>query len=107
MKSRESRLQYWQNHLQAFYTSGLSQREYCRRENISYWSFNPWKRRLEREDQSTSMTEIKFNPVKHEIASGNAIIMTLNNSVQISFPVDIPPDNLIYIINALGNNSCR
>jgi len=46
MKSSRERKRYWQAHLSAWRRSGLSQREYCKRQGVGEWSFSNWKRRL-------------------------------------------------------------
>lgn len=46
MKSSRKRERFWQAHLSAWRRSGLSQREYCRRQSVGEWSLSSWKRRL-------------------------------------------------------------
>jgi len=42
-KSQESKKEkYWRDQITRWQESGLSRREYCRRENISYWTFRDW-----------------------------------------------------------------
>jgi len=105
MKSRENRKQYWQEQLNFFYTSGLTQREYCRTSNLSYWSFNQWKRRLENE--TPSLTEVRIKPENPETSSDNKIEISLNKSIRILLPVEMSPEVLIYIIKSLGDTTCR
>ena len=40
---------FWQKHVKAQASRGLTQREYCRPNNISCWSYNFWKRKIENE----------------------------------------------------------
>ena len=37
---------YWRDQLARWRESGLSRREYCRRENISYWTFRDWLKKV-------------------------------------------------------------
>ena len=37
---------YWTPLLQEWQSSGLSQRDFCRSHNLSYWAFRGWKRKL-------------------------------------------------------------
>jgi hypothetical protein len=37
---------YWQNHLESWRGSGLTQAEYCRRHHLKYTRFRKWKERL-------------------------------------------------------------
>lgn len=107
MESREKRKQYWQEQLKEFYASGASQRKFCLDSGLSYWSFNQWKRRLESEQKSSAMTEIKFKPVLQETASANRIEIHFSNIIHISFPADISPEMLICIVKSFGVIPCR
>jgi transposase-like protein len=43
IRSRE----FWAQHVAACAASGLSRAAYCRRHDLSYWTFNDWRRRVE------------------------------------------------------------
>ena len=43
---------YWRDQITRWQQSGLSRREYCRRENISYWSFRDWLKIVETAESS-------------------------------------------------------
>jgi len=49
-KSRE----YWRGEVQQWQNSGLTQKEYSKREGLSLERFGTWKRRFDREGQSGS-----------------------------------------------------
>ena len=55
--SRERR-RFWENHIEHWRISGLSQAAYCRRNQIKAHRFYYWRRRL-----SASQDEISFLPV--------------------------------------------
>ena len=40
------RERFWRAHVSAWRRSGLTQREYCKRQGLGEWSFSSWKRRL-------------------------------------------------------------
>lgn len=46
-KKKTSRRPFWQEHLQAWSESGLTQADYCRQHQLSAAAFGWWKRRLE------------------------------------------------------------
>lgn len=52
MKNKQSRskARFWAAHFGAWERSGLSQREYCRRCNLSLSTFTWWRRKLRREE---------------------------------------------------------
>ncbi|MBP7738941.1 MAG: hypothetical protein KA369_23425 [Spirochaetes bacterium] len=75
---------FWQAHVKAQNASGLNQREYCRQNNISYWSFNPWKRRIENEN--VQFHEIFPAIIKELPGETRQIKITVNNTIRISIP---------------------
>jgi hypothetical protein len=44
--TRAEREEMWSERIAAQAASGLSGRMWCEREDVSYWSFLPWRRRL-------------------------------------------------------------
>lgn len=58
-QERNGRERLWRAHLSAWKRSGLTQREYCKRQGVSEWSFSHWKRRLARSNPSG----VSFVPV--------------------------------------------
>ncbi|MBN2435873.1 MAG: hypothetical protein JXK07_11475 [Spirochaetes bacterium] len=99
MRSRENRNQYWQEHLKAYYTSGLSQKEYCRQEDIGYWSFNQWKRRIEGQSK-TNLTEIKL-PVPIQ-PSHQVMTLKYREELTITLPLSVSGKTLREILAVLG-----
>jgi hypothetical protein len=57
LDSRERR-SFWENHIEQWQKSGLSQAAYCRRNQIKAHRFYYWRRRV-----STSQDKISFLPV--------------------------------------------
>jgi transposase len=55
----KERERFWRAHVGAWQRSGLTQREYCRRQGLTEWSFSDWKRRLARR----SPAPVSFVPV--------------------------------------------
>jgi len=43
---------YWRDQVARWRESGLSRREYCRRESISYWSFRDWFKKVKTAESS-------------------------------------------------------
>jgi hypothetical protein len=56
------RREYWTGQVRQWRESGLTQREYCKREGTSIERFGAWKRRLDRENQSESRGLVAVPP---------------------------------------------
>ena len=50
----------WESHLRSWKRSSLSKAAYCRRKEISYHSFNYWKKRLEKAKPPSPITLVKL-----------------------------------------------
>ncbi len=65
----KERTQFWQHHIQAWQESGLSQVEYCRRNDLIRHRFGYWRKRIE----SPQNDDVSFVPVTlHSNRSGLA-----------------------------------
>jgi hypothetical protein len=98
MARKDSTRDFWQQHYQTFKTAETTQREYCRQNNIGYWSFNKWKRRLDQENTSTSLQQL---PVKYAPMKPENLELILHDGLKISIPENFSEDTLKKIISAL------
>lgn len=55
----EEKRKFWEEQLQEWKSSGLSQADYCRRQGLSIKSFGYWKRRLSAGNLSLSLVEVR------------------------------------------------
>lgn len=46
---KSTKQEYWQQHITAWRSSGLSQRQYCAREGLAVQTFGYWQRKLKQE----------------------------------------------------------
>ena len=61
----ESRVRFWQAHVRAVATSGLSRRGYCRRHQLSYHALTYWVRKFRKVPVHTSppaLVEVPLRP---------------------------------------------
>ena len=91
---QQDRRSYWGEHVKRYYDASLSQREYCRQNNLSYYSFNMWKRRIDKESASCRLTEVSRVKVKGLSQTGRSFEILLNNTIRIAIPDDFDPEVL-------------
>lgn len=107
MKTRKEQLdrhKYWENHVKSFRKSGLSQRDYCKRNNISYWSFNPWKRKIE----TSGILEFQQIPaeiIQSQTSGDKNIQIIIHNRLRITIPHDFSENALRKILQIVGATS--
>ena len=97
---------YWENHYRLFLESGLSQTEYCKQNEISFFSFNPWKRRLDKLKSNESIQEIpiKFTANKNR---DERIEIILSNKIKISIPNNFSQTTLKQIILSMEDENAN
>lgn len=66
--------QHWHHHLRAWTSSGLSQAEYCRRNQLSWRCFGYWKRKAARPAPSMKLLPIALRPLS-EASSGLTLVL--------------------------------
>lgn len=102
MRRKKLTRDYWQQHYQSLKGSGISQREYCRQNNLGYWTFNKWKRLFDQENTSTSLQQL---PVKYHSVKSERLEIILQDNLKISIPDDFSEKALKKIMSALRNDS--
>jgi hypothetical protein len=99
-RTAEEKAKYWETEVEAYRKSGLNQREYCRQKGISYWSFNPWKRKLENKDNKPQ--EIPPSLISSLSPQNKQIELILEDRIKISIPDNFSEGTLRNILNILG-----
>ena len=97
---------YWENHYRLFLESGLSQKEYCNQNQISFFSFNPWKRRLDKLKLNESMQEIPIKLISEKNRK-ERIEIIFPNKIKISIPDNFSQKTLKQIILSMENENAN
>ena len=97
--------EYWSGEVQRWQGSGLTQKEYCNKKEISVERFGAWKRRLERENKDRNGAVVA---IPSETVSAALLTMrpTLGLVVKERYRVEIPdafsPDTLEAVLQVLN-----
>ena len=78
MKVSAERRAYWEKHLNDWKNSGLTQKNYCSREGLSYGSFKSWRGQLLEQTCSKAPSFIEAQPVEPEKSSHNALVLQIS-----------------------------
>ncbi len=100
--TKSERQKYWSDNISQYHASGLSQKEFCRRHNISYWSFNTWKRRLENKVEKNQLQEVPSEVVKKLPSQKNNFEIQFNETIRISVPDNFSEETLKRILQVVG-----
>jgi hypothetical protein len=89
--------EFWKKHIKNWEKSGLNKSEYCRQNNLGYYSFLDWIKRINREDMSCDFVKLPLG----EKETGNCYKFTLDDRIKIEAPLSADPTKLTTIIKAL------
>ena len=99
--------QFWQMAIDAWQSSGLSVRQFCKQEGLSEPSFYMWRKRLKKSsdpkpDHITDCSPESFIQVSLPTASAPAIELVLSSGHTLRISVGVDRKTLTAILSALG-----
>lgn len=93
----ESKKEFWQDHIQQWKKSGLSQQAYCAQQGIRYTTFGYWRKRLE----SGEAKHKQFAPVEVRQAQQDSTLsvkVRLVSGMVVSIPCSMGVINVVDLI---------
>jgi hypothetical protein len=96
--------EFWTTHIARWESSGQSRRRYCRDEQISYWTFLDWQKRLSNGvDQVKDLVQIP-RELFHEAATQRPVMLDLivNESITIRVHHGFDGELLRTLLQELG-----
>ena len=89
------------NHVRSWKASGLSMREYCRKQGISYWSFREWRSiKPSRKKRTIVMAEIP-SEIYRDTKVYLPIEIIINSRIRLSIREDFNRELLKNIVKTL------
>lgn len=101
-QGRQERRQYWGGHIQQWRGSGLTQKEYCRREGISLERFGAWKRRMEREEHSGALVAVPPRIVSAALSADSSLRLVVEERYRVEIPDAFSSDTLEKVLRVLN-----
>lgn len=104
--SSQSKLDFWQSHIDAWLLTGLSQAEYCRQNHLKSGRFTYWKRKLNHENLSLELVQVPTDSESLKVphfCQGNAqpIRLRIDSRITIEIPDGFLPATLKAILSTL------
>lgn len=93
----------WKALADEFERSGLSQKEFCSRREVSYWSFRRWRRALLESASDSQLVEVEPS-VPTTSRPGLLRVMAGSVTIEVGTPVDEP--NLTAVLRAVERSQC-
>ena len=98
---------YWEKHLGDWKSSGLTQKDYCKREGLTYGSFKSWRSQLIEKTDFPAPGFVEAAPVEPEKTSHNALVLqiSLANGSRIGVTGQAPSDVVRQVLELTGKPS--
>ena len=94
--------QKWNTHIDHQAQSGMTQVEYCRKNNLHPVSFSQWKRRLREQPRQSGFVALDLPPVASiKTSTDKTFRVCLSNDIELIFPMNIGQQQLVTFISAL------
>ncbi len=99
---------YWRKALQRFASSGLSVREFCKREQVTESAFYAWRRTIDQR-ADTGDAEPAFVPavINGEAEHDEPLVLKLAGDLELRLPLSIPAGRLADLVCALETRAER
>jgi transposase len=96
---QEEKQHFWQDHIQAWRKSGISQSEYCRREGLNKDAYFYWKRKLSQDSSPISLVPL---PVKVKLQpTRKPLVVVVGNRFRIEVSEDFKSATLGKLVRTL------
>ena len=92
----------WRKTLKRFSASGLSVREFCKRENVTESAFYAWRRTIGERDGAGN-SEPAFVPavINGEAQHDESLVLALASGMKLHFPSATPAERVAELVRAL------
>jgi len=91
--------EYWKDKISKWESCGKSMAEFCRHEDLSYWTFRQWRKRLTNKPESNL---IKLDPIKLQPNEAESQPLKINlKGVSIVIPHHYNEKQLLRVISSL------
>ena len=96
----------WRKTLKRFSASGLSVREFCKRENVTESAFYAWRRTIgERDDAGNSEPAFVPAVINGEAQHDVPLVLALTSGMKLHFPPATPAKRVAELVHALQSQS--
>lgn len=103
------RRRQWQEHIEQWRSSGLTQKEYCRRNGFRCSTFHYWRKHLETSDAAVTLVQVPIGFNGDRSASGYGLKLLLGDRYKIEIGDKFHPSTLARLVafSRLSRTACN
>ena len=106
-QTRQGRRRQFEGHVRRWRSSGLSQAEYCRRNDLKWSTFHYWRKRLATSSAAVTLVQVPmgFNSNRSDCQPCQELTLVLGDRYKVEVGDNFNPSTLARLVNTLGQLS--
>ncbi len=103
-KANQKLSQFWENHIQEWSQTKLTQNAYCRNNNLRPNQFTYWKNKLKQQNLPVEFVQVTSNHFEEVInrPSSNTLRLNIKSEFQIEIPDGFSQTTLEQVLQVVG-----
>ena len=102
IRDSEAKQIFWQQHIENWKSSGLSQANYCQKHQINLHTFTSWRSKLKKECVSSILLPVSVAYETYEpVSFSSGISFVVQDHYRINLDIEFNSDTLLKLINIL------
>jgi hypothetical protein len=99
----EDRRRQFEEHMRRWRSSGLTQAEYCRRNELKWSTFNYWRKRLATSTAAVTLVQVPVGLNSDgSVSSGQGLTLLLEGRYRVEIGDNFNPSTLARLVDTLG-----
>ena len=98
------RRRYWQEHIERWRSSGMTQKDYCRQNGLKWSTFHYWKQRLREKSSPLNIVQVSLGPVEvsNNVQDWHGLVLLIGDLYKVQVGDEFNPATLARLVQTLG-----
>ena len=95
---------YWQEHIERWRNSGMTQKDYCRQNGLKWSTFHYWKQRLREKSSSLNIVQVSLGPLgsNNSVQDWHGLVLLIGDRYKVQVGDEFNPAALARLVQTLG-----
>jgi hypothetical protein len=99
------RQRYWQEHIERWRSSGMTQKDYCRKNGLKWSTFHYWRKRLQELSSPVSLIQVALSPGRGSRVGQDwpGLVLLIGDNYRVQVGDEFNPATLARLVQTLGH----
>ena len=95
---------YWQSHIERWRVSGMTQKDYCRKNGLKWSTFHYWRKRLRELSRPVSLVQLALGPCRSskDVRGGAGLVLVIGDHYKVQVGDEFNAATLVRLVQTLG-----